>query len=135
MGKKNIFVSKIFDVILATEEGKTASKDKDTDEIKGIFVVMEYVPNDLKKMIQLVEPDAFEEQHIKIIMYNLLCAINFLHSANIMHRDIKPANLLVDETCQIKLCDFGQARPVPGSVKQKISTLSVSTADNSPFSK
>lgn len=113
------------------------NKQDPTEEIKGIFVVMEYIPNDLKKMIQLVEPDAFEEQHVKIIMYNLLCAINFLHSANVMHRDIKPANLLVDETCQIKLCDFGQARPVPISVKQRISGLSgnSSTADNSPFNK
>ncbi len=26
-----------------------------------------------------------------------------------MHRDIKPANLLLSETMQLKLCDFGFA--------------------------
>ena len=33
------------------------------------------------------------------ILYNLLCSLNFLHTANIMHRDIKPANILVDADC------------------------------------
>jgi len=49
------------------------------------------------------------------ILYNMLCALNFLHSANIMHRDIKPANLLVDADCRVKICDFGLSRsqPVP----------------------
>ncbi|MFN9897420.1 MAG: protein kinase domain-containing protein [bacterium] len=32
-------------------------------------------------------------------MYNSLCALKYIHSANIIHRDIKPANLLVDGFC------------------------------------
>ena len=27
-----------------------------------------------------------------------------------MHRDIKPSNILIDDECQIKLCDFGLSR-------------------------
>ena len=70
---------------------------------------MEKMPQDLrtlfcnKKMI-------LEEEHIVIILYNILCGINFLHSANIMHRDIKPANILINSECEIKICDFGMAR-------------------------
>ena len=48
-------------------------------------------------------------------MYNLLCAINYFHSANIIHRDIKPANILIDANCKIKVCDFGLARVQPKS--------------------
>ena len=29
-----------------------------------------------------------------------------------MHRDLKPSNVLVDENCDVKLCDFGLARTV-----------------------
>lgn len=51
-----------------------------------------------------------EDEHFVIILYNLLCSINFLHSANIAHRDLKPANILIDSECNVKICDFGLAR-------------------------
>ncbi len=43
-------------------------------------------------------------------MYNMLCSLHFLHSANLMHRDIKPANILITDNCTIKICDFGLSR-------------------------
>jgi len=100
--KGNIFVTKLLDVKLAPNEPGTT-----IENAKGIFLVMEHLPNDLKNMIKMVDHENFEEEHIKIILYNLLCALNFIHTANIMHRDIKPANLLIDNSCQVKLCDFG----------------------------
>ena len=48
-----------------------------------------------------------------MIVYNLLCATHFFHTAGLMHRDIKPANILIDEKCQVKLCDFGLSRTLP----------------------
>ena len=45
-------------------------------------------------------------------MYNILSAVSFLHSANIVHRDIKPANILMNHNCQVKICDFGLARAI-----------------------
>lgn len=49
----------------------------------------------------------FKEEHKLTIMYNMLCGLNYLHSANVMHRDIKPANILVNTNCSVKFCDFG----------------------------
>jgi cyclin-dependent kinase-like len=43
-------------------------------------------------------------------MYQILRAISFLHSMEVIHRDIKPENLLVTKEEVVKLCDFGFAR-------------------------
>lgn len=70
--------------------------------------MIDFVDHDLKKLFTL--NTQFTEQHILIIMYNLLCAVKFLHSAGLMHRDLKPANILIDDNCSVKICDFGLSR-------------------------
>jgi len=49
-----------------------------------------------------------------VIIYNLLCGLKWVHTAQILHRDIKPSNILINEDCHIKICDFGLARSVAG---------------------
>ena len=79
--------------------------------LKQIFLVIEFIESDLKKILNSVHRGTIlEEDHIVTMMYNSFCALNFIHSANLLHRDLKPGNLLVDSNCCVRLCDFGLAR-------------------------
>ena len=80
-----------------------------------MFLVQTSFGTDLKKLIELSPKSNLNEKHLTIVLYNLLCAIKFMHSANVIHRDIKPSNILINEQCQIRICDFGLARSVPPS--------------------
>jgi serine/threonine protein kinase len=58
---------------------------------------MELIESDMKKVLNSVDNGTvLDEEHVITILYNTLCAMKFLHSANVIHRDIKPANLLID---------------------------------------
>ena len=82
----------------------------DPDTFSTLYVVMEYAQSDLKKLIK--SSCNLEMTHIQHIIYNLICAVKYLHESNVLHRDLKPANVLINEDCTVKLCDFGLARGV-----------------------
>lgn len=41
---------------------------------------------------------------------NFQRGLKYVHSAGVVHRDLKPSNILVNENCDLKICDFGLAR-------------------------
>lgn len=74
-------------------------EDEEKNTISTIFIVMELNELDLKHLIKFSRSSGLQEEHLKVITYNTLCAFKFLHSANIIHRDIKPSNILVNKNC------------------------------------
>ena len=76
---------------------------------------MEHMGIDLKEFLSQYQGEKLSFEHLSSMIYNLLCAVKFIHSHNIIHRDIKPSNVLINENCNIKLCDFGLARTLPES--------------------
>ncbi|XP_027908776.1 mitogen-activated protein kinase 3 isoform X2 [Vigna unguiculata] len=49
--------------------------------------------------------------HENYFLYQILRGLKYIHSANIIHRDLKPSNLLLNSNCDLKIIDFGLARP------------------------
>jgi mitogen-activated protein kinase 1/3 len=110
-------------------------KPKDLETFKELYIVMDYAPSDLRKMIR--SPITLEEDQVKLILYNILCGLKYIHSANILHRDLKPDNILIYNDCQVKICDFGLSRSIPDTRKltqleYQDSQLHRSSEDSSP---
>jgi len=99
--KDNIFTANLLDIIVTEHEDKP---------ISCFCLVMDLECLSVDQLLKNNAEDGFSSKHIKVLVYNLLCSVNFLHTAGIMHRDIKPGNILLDAKCAIKICDFGQAR-------------------------
>ena len=105
---------------------------RDLTQFNELFLVLEHADSDLKKLIK--SPVNLAEDHILLITYFILCGMKYIHSANILHRDLKPANILLNEDCQVKICDFGLARSISETPKEALS-INIIEEDDPPFTR
>jgi mitogen-activated protein kinase 7 len=67
---------------------------------------------------QIRSGQPLSDAHFQSFLYQTLCGLKYIHSANVLHRDLKPGNLLVNADCELKICDFGLARGFkPGAIQ------------------
>ncbi|KIK60309.1 hypothetical protein GYMLUDRAFT_244329 [Collybiopsis luxurians FD-317 M1] len=82
-------------------------KPESLESFNAIYFIQELMQTDLHRVIRT---QCLSDDHCQYFIYQTLRALKTIHGANIVHRDVKPANLLVNENCDLKLCDFGLAR-------------------------
>ncbi len=91
-----------------THKGIAQIYDASVDESDAPFFAME-----------LIRGQAIDEyangRHLSLserlqLMANVCDAMDHAHRRGVVHRDLKPSNILVDETGQCKILDFGIAR-------------------------
>ena len=86
------------------------SKGSDYNQGKGsIYMVMEFLEHDLTGLTDAGQK--FTVPQIKCYMKQLLEGLAYCHAQKVLHRDIKGSNLLISNDGQLKLADFGLARP------------------------
>ncbi|KAM7272734.1 hypothetical protein ACFE04_027397 [Oxalis oulophora] len=89
-------------------------------DLDSVFMVMEYVENDLKGLMDKMKHKKhprFSTSEIKCLMQQLLEGVKYLHDNWVLHRDLKTANLLFDNKGQLKICDFGISRQYGSPMK------------------
>lgn len=85
-----------------------------------IYVVSECMQTNLRHLLNRPVKDQFTEEQITYLMYQIICGINYMHSAGILHRDLKPDNILVNKGCELKIGDFGLSRSIDTHLSAKI---------------
>lgn len=88
------------------------------DTVNGIYMVSQYMRFNLFDLLTQSESKLNQNQ-VVALTYNLLCAVKYLHSVNILHRDLKPENILVTDEMEVKICDFGLSRSITTTLKPK----------------
>ncbi|CAF1482935.1 unnamed protein product [Adineta steineri] len=79
---------------------------------RELCICMELMDTSIAKFYQAMHrlpglsPDKID-RFVQRCAYNVVRALDFLKSKNIVHRDVKPANILINKDGKIKLCDFG----------------------------
>ncbi|KDB29092.1 CMGC/MAPK protein kinase, partial [Trichophyton rubrum D6] len=78
------------------------------ENFNEVYLYEELMECDLAAIIRSGQP--LTDAHFQSFIYQILCGLKYIHSANVLHRDLKPGNLLVNADCELKICDFGLAR-------------------------
>ncbi|XP_051468163.1 cyclin-dependent kinase 14 isoform X4 [Apus apus] len=74
-----------------------------------LTLVFEYVHTDLCQYMDK-NPGGLHPENVKLFLFQLLRGLSYIHQRYILHRDLKPQNLLISDTGELKLADFGLAR-------------------------
>uniref|UniRef100_A0A3B3TDM3 Cyclin-dependent kinase 14 n=1 Tax=Paramormyrops kingsleyae TaxID=1676925 RepID=A0A3B3TDM3_9TELE len=74
-----------------------------------LTLVFEYVHTDLCQYMEK-HPGGLHPDNVKLFLFQLLRGLSYIHQRYILHRDLKPQNLLISDTGELKLADFGLAR-------------------------
>lgn len=72
----------------------------------------EYVPGG-EIFSHLRKKGNFNIETARYYAAQIVLVLEHLHARNIVYRDLKPENLLLDAQGQLKITDFGFAKPVP----------------------
>jgi serine/threonine-protein kinase len=102
----------------------------DTGEERGSsgeslpYIVMEFVNGRTLKEVLAVEGRLAPRRALEITA-EICAALEFSHRHGIIHRDIKPGNVMLTQTGQIKVMDFGIARALANSGSTMTQTSAV----------
>ena len=73
-----------------------------------VCIVLPLMDTNLHHVLQSKQP--LTSEHFQYWMAQLLRGVQHLHASGVLHRDLKPGNLLIDENCDLRICDFGLSR-------------------------
>ncbi|XP_054277661.1 mitogen-activated protein kinase p38b-like isoform X1 [Macrosteles quadrilineatus] len=88
-------------------------------DFSQVYLVTHLMGADLNN---IVRTQKLSDDHVQFLVYQILRGLKYIHSAGIIHRDLKPSNIAVNEDCELKILDFGLARPTENEMTGYVAT-------------
>lgn len=93
--------------------------DNTLESFQQVYLVTHLMGADLNNIIRT---QRLSDEHVQFLVYQILRGLKYIHSAGIIHRDLKPSNIAVNEDCELKILDFGLARPTENEMTGYVAT-------------
>mmetsp|Transcript_3396 Transcript_3396/g.5951 ORF Transcript_3396/g.5951 Transcript_3396/m.5951 type:complete len:516 (-) Transcript_3396:52-1599(-) len=82
---------------------------------QNLYLVCEFCSGgDLNRYLQHSDKHRVSEETAKLILAEVIIALEYLHKKGIVYRDLKPENILIDNEGHVKIADFGLSKILPG---------------------
>lgn len=85
---------------------------------QDVYIISELMETDLHRVIY--SRQRLTDEHTQYFLYQILCALKYIHSASVLHRDLKPSNVLLNAVSSTALTLSRKAYNV---VKQCFSSM------------
>ena len=87
---------------------------------QALYIVMKYAKGG--ELTTILKKEGIEESKVKKYYKQIIKAIRFVHSNNVIHRDLKPTNILFldEDKTKVVIIDFGISGLANGNNKEEI---------------
>lgn len=92
---------------------------KGIEDFQHVYLVTHLMGADLNNIVRTQQ---LTDEHVQFLVYQILRGLKYIHSAGIIHRDLKPSNIAVNADCELKILDFGLARPTENEMTGYVAT-------------
>ncbi|XP_017845581.1 mitogen-activated protein kinase p38a [Drosophila busckii] len=89
------------------------------ENFEHVYLVTHLMDADLNNIIKM---QSLSDDHVQFLVYQILRGLKYIHSAGVIHRDLKPCNIAVNEDCELRILDFGLARPTENEMTGYVAT-------------
>lgn len=103
-GLKDVHVVEIYDIVHGSDK---------------TFLVFEYVQGQTLGALILASPNRKIDLKKAVDIVDQTCmGLTHAHTQNVIHRDLKPSNIMIEESGNVKVMDFGIARQAKDSLRK-----------------
>lgn len=121
-GKQALAIATEVDILKRIEHPCVIRVHEVIDTAEAVFLVLDLVEGG-ELFDKIVAIQRYSEPAAKFLFYQMVLALQYLHTNGISHRDLKPENILLSSAREaetlIKITDFGLSKFVDGAALMK----------------